>query len=71
MAGENENIFSFQTDVVHKAQQAAYPQVVMKMLKIEREMLSTDGCERVFTSCVKNNCHRPGQGGEIGGEKFR
>ena len=71
MAVENENIFSFQTDVVHNAQQAAYPQVVMKMLKIEREMLSTYGCERVFTSCVKNNCHRLGQGGEIGGEKFR
>ena len=71
MVDVNENIFSFQTDVVHKAQQAAYPQGEVKTLKIEREMLSTAGCKQVFTSCVKNSRRRAEQGHEMDAEKSR
>lgn len=71
MVGVNENIFSFQTDVVHKVQQAGYPQIGVNRRENQAVTLSTDGCKQVFTSCVKNSRRRPGKCGQIGGEKFR
>ena len=71
MFGVNENIFSFQTDVVHKVQQAGYPQIGVNRRENQAVALSTDGCKQVFTSCVKNSRRRAEKGREMNAEKSR